>query len=302
MISVRKLILSVFCGIFALLIFVGILALMQYRMADEYNRVITQGGKILFQFNVVKEQISQSLLEKNWQELRNSTRGIEALNSDLDNLLHNNLIPKEYKIAIVNQVDLPGIVLLSGRLLSEPDKQQFSIKLYDQLRLMSDQLMRFDRVLYGEMKAQLIRFQNLAIGVLTVIVATISLLLFFLYQKGFAPMLELSKKLLHHKARISLQPAPGACKEIQELTNQINKVLLNGYKENSMDGSGGFTPESMNIFSNQLNGIINYAQLLIDEKQQGVSGANNITILEKIISSGEIITSVLQEKHIKGEL
>lgn len=300
MISVRKLLFSVFCGILALLIFVGILGLMQFRLTDDYNRVIEQGGKILFRFNMVREHITQAMLEKNWQNLETGTKGIETLNSDLTNLLDNSLIPKEYKIAIINQVDLPGIVLLNRRLLTEPDKKQLSFELHGQLRIMSDQLMRFDRVLAAEMKAQLVRFQNVAIGVLTVIVAAISMLLLFLYQKGFAPLISLSKQLRTQDDMTYLQPDPKACREVRELTDQVNTMLKASHAvRNDGEKNNELSPEKFNDFNNQLNGIINYAQLLIDEEQQGVTDAKNVTILEKILSSGEVMTSILQDKRIK---
>ncbi|WP_028583685.1 hypothetical protein [Desulfogranum mediterraneum] len=301
MISVRRIIFSVFCGIFMLLILVGMLGVMQFRLTDDYNRVIAQGGNILFQFNLVREQITRSMLEENWQALESSTRGIEALNSDLSTLLDSSLIPKEYKIALINQVDLPGIILLNRRLVGEADKEQWSFKLHDQLRLMSDQLIRFDRVLAAEMKTQLVRFQNLAIGVLTVIVAVISLLLLVLYQKGFAPLIKLSSQLHSQKKLQPLPPDPRACREIRELTQQLNRVILAGEQGQVVANGPGFSPDKINNFSNQLNGIINYTQLLIDEERQGAAAAEKVPILEKILSSGEIMTSILHEQQLKDE-
>lgn len=304
MVSVRKILFSVFCGVLSLLIIVGILGLMQFRLTSEYNSIIEQGGKILFQFNMVREHITQSMLEENWDELESDLRGIDALNSDLTSLLDSNLLPNEYKLAIINQVDLPGLVLLVRKLKLAVinDKRRLSIQLHNHMRLMSDQLIRFDRVLAGEMKAGLVRFQNSAISVLVVIVACISLLLLFLYQKGFMPLIRLSTQLQSMQESGTLEVDAKACREVADLTEGINTALLHGRKVGSDAVHEEISPENMNSFSNHLNGIINYAQLLIDDDKLAASDAENITILEKILSSGEVLTSLIHEKQMKEEL
>ncbi len=296
MISVRKILFSVFCGVLTLLIMVGLIGLLQLRLTNDYNQIIEKGGTILFQFNMVREHITRSMLEENWEKLNTELDSIDTLHTKLTTLLDSSLIPNEYKLALINQVDLPGIVMLSRQLLDKPGEQAVVLKLQDHLRLMSDQLMRFDRVLINEMKTQQVRFQNIAIGVLTIITAGISLMLLFLYQKAFAPLIRLSRRLHGTGQPESLPVDPKACREIGKLTTQVNHLLQNGRATSSEEENPMFSPEKMNSFSNHLNGIINYTQLLIDEGQLGQSDKENKTILAKILSSGETMTSLLHEK------
>ena len=302
MVSVRKLLFGVFVGILLLLGCVGGIGFLQFRLTDSYNNVIEQGGRVLFQFNMVRERITQAMLEKKWHTLDTSVEGIEAINIALTALLDNNLIPKEYKVVLINQVDLPSVILLSNRLVNKPEKEAHALELNDKLRLMSDQLVRLERVLVAEMKAQLVRFQNIAISVLTIIVATLSLMLLILYQKGFFPLIRLTRQIQELDDLIPLESDKGACKEIKKLITELNRMVLLRNTITANDEKGGLTPEHINTISNQLNGIINYTQLLIDEGQQDSADAKNVTILEKILSSGEIMTAILQDKHSKDKI
>jgi len=299
MISLRKLLFIVFCTVAALLTLVVILGLIQYRFTHEYDTIIYQGEKILFRFDTLREQFTRSMLSRSGKDMEEAAGKLDGLNVDLTRLLENTLVPGEYKLALINQVDLPGIALLARKVAEDPLDTKTALQLHDQLRILSDNLMQFDRVLTGQMKTRLIRFQGLAIGALTLITASVSLLILFLYQKALMPLLTLVQYLQQTNLRDPLPVDIKACKEIAELTEQINLMILEGvYVASGDDDRGGrlsFSPKELNKLSNSLNGIMNYTQLLIDEGEKS-HDEEMLDLLLKVRESSEKMGSILQHK------
>lgn len=290
MLSLRKILFSVFIAVAALLTLVVILGLIQYRFTREYDTIIYQGEKVLFRFGALREHLTQAMLSGTGHELEETADKIDALNADLTRLLENSFIPGEYKLALINKVDLPGIALLSRKVAQNPEDGKSVLELHDRLRLLSDNLLQFDRMLTGQMKTRLIRFQGLAIGALTLITASVSLLVLFLYQKALMPLLSLVQVLQRTTPRDPLPVDLNACREIAELTEQINLLIMEGaYAASESEGMRGrfsLSPQEVNKMSNSLNGIINYTQLLIDECEKN-QDEEMLELLLKVRESSE---------------
>jgi hypothetical protein len=299
MISLRKILFTVFWAVAALLTLVVVLGLLQYRFTHEYDTIIYQGEKILFRFDTLREHLTRSMLSGNLQNMQDTTGKIDALNTDLTRLLENPLVPGEYKLALINQVNIPGIAVLTTKVIENPEDPKVALQLHDQLRVLADNLMQFDRVLTGQMKTRLIRFQGLAIGALTFIIAGVSLLVLFLYQKALVPLIALAQHLQQPNVRDPLPIAPKSCQEIAELTEHINSMIIEGaYTASKSDESGGrfsLSPQELNKLSNHLTGIINYTQLHLDEGQQN-GDEERMEMLLKVRENGERIGSILQKK------
>lgn len=299
MISLRKILFSVFCAVAALLTMVVLLGLLQYRFTHDYDTIIYQGEKILFRFDTLRELLTRSMLAGTTADVEDVAGKIDAMNVDLNRLLENPLIPGEYKLALINQVDLPGMALLARKVAQDPEDSKTVLQLHDQLRSLADNLMQFHRVLTGQMKTRLIRFQGLAIGALTLIIASVSLLVLFLYQKALMPLISLGKSLQQTSLREPLPVDAKACREITELTEKINELILEGAyaASRSEDGRGrfSFSPQELNSLSNSLNGIMNYTQLVIDECEKNQE-EELLEILLKIRDSSEKMGSLVQNK------
>lgn len=299
MVSLRKILFSVFCTLAALLAVVVVLGLLQYRFTHEYDTIIYQGEKILFRYDTLREHLNRSMLSGNMQSFQEATSKIETLNADLTRLLENSLVPGEYKLALINQVDVPGIAVLAAEVADNPDDPQVKLELHDQLRILADNLMQFDRVVHGQMKTRLIRFQGLAIGALTIIIASVSLLILFLYQKALVPMMALAQHLQQANLRDPLPVNQKSCLEIADLTENINRLIIESAyvasKSGNSYGQFSLSPQEMNKLSNHLTGIINYTQLLIDDGQ--LSGDDeNSEMLEKVRENSELMGDILQKK------
>ena len=135
MISLRKILFSVFIAVAGLLTLVVILGLIQYRFTREYDTVIYQGEKVLFRFGTLREHLTQAMLAGTGHEMEETAGKIDALNVDLTRLLENTFIPGEYKLALINKIDLPGIALLARKVAQDPDDRKSVLQLHDQLRI-----------------------------------------------------------------------------------------------------------------------------------------------------------------------
>lgn len=299
MVSLRKILFTVFFAVAALLTLVVVLGLLQYRFTHEYDTIIYQGEKILFRFDTLREQLTRSMLSGNVQNVKEATAKISALNADITRLLENSLVPSEYKLALINQVDVPGIAVLANEVVENPEDPKIAVHLHDQLRILSDNLAQFDRVVTGQMRTRLVRFQGLAIGALTFIIASVSLLILFLYQKALVPLMTLAQQLQQPNLRDPIPVDQKSCREIADLTEHINKMIIEGAYAASRneDSSGRFSlsPQELNKLSNHITGIINYTQLLLDDG--GVEGdEESLEILVKVRENGERMGDILQKK------
>ncbi|WP_456387908.1 hypothetical protein [Desulfolithobacter sp.] len=295
-VSTRKILYSALCGITVLLSVVIIMALLQYRLTAQYNEIIDQGEKVVFRFSSLREYLTRAILERKWSQLEGFENKIEALNSDFSRLLDHQLIPTQYKLALIDKVGIGEIALLARQMANEEDKITPALKLHDRLRSMSDQLMQFDRVLIGQMKSNLVRFQNLIIGTLALITGAISLLLVFLYRKALLPLLDLSRQVHESDRDQELVLTPGACQELKDLTERLNFLLFRSGPDHPGEGNV-YSPHEMNVLNNQLNAIINYTQLLLDNNSQRENNPEEVRILRSIMMSGEQIGLILQEKQ-----
>lgn len=299
MLSLRKILYSVFFAVAALLALVVVLGFLQYRFTREYDTIIYQGEKLVFRFDTLQEHITRNMISGTAGDVEASAGKVDALNSDLTRLLENSLVPGEYKLALINQVDLAGIALLARKVSEHPQDRETAVELHDQLRKLSENLMQFDRVLSGQMKSRLVRFQGLAIGALTFIIAGVSLLVLFLYQKALVPLLSIAQYLENPDPENPLEVDPKSCREIVDLTRQVNLMIAEGayVAAHGGEGKGVFTlsPKELNNLSNNLTGIINYTQLLIDQSEEH-GDEESLELLNKVRETGERMSLILYNK------
>ncbi|MDW7774101.1 MAG: hypothetical protein SCH71_14540 [Desulfobulbaceae bacterium] len=306
MLSLRKILFSVFFAVAALLALVVILGFLQYRFTREYDSIIYQGEKLVFRFDTLREHLTRNMISGTGSDAEGAAARVDALNSDLARLLENSLVPGEYKLALINQVDLAGLALLARKVSQEPQDRQTALALHDQLRVLSQNLMQFDRVLSGQMRSRLVRFQGLAIGALTFIIASVSLLILFLYQKALTPLISIVRYLENPDPGNPLEVDPGACREIADLTRQVNLMIAEGayVAVHGGEGKGVFTlsPKELNNLSNNLTGIINYTQLLIDQSEE-YEDSESLELLHKVRETGERMSLILYNKigGMKGD-
>jgi hypothetical protein len=300
MYSLKKTGYIAFTLVACLLAFVVFLGVRQYQLSGQYSTIITQSEESIFQFATIREQITTSLIEKDWDKVVAAARDLKDLNSSLVRVQENDIIPAEYKLDMAKQVDVSGLAISSKNIMGAEDKVAYSLNLQRQMRTLADYLLQFDRIIVSQMRAKVVRFQTIMIGALGSIICIISFALILLYQKAISPLVHLSEQaqnedILTH----GLSYGPNTCTEIVELTSAVNVVLhqhqsqespLESPKKNDAQHSA-----LINEGTNLSNGIINYAQLLSDVCQDQEEHVEEKEILAKMITAGERIAEILKK-------
>lgn len=298
--SLKKTSYLAFIGTAALLIFVVVLCVRQYQLTSRYNTTINQSEGIIFQFSTIREQITTSLIENNWKKIAIVSDQLNNLNSSLVRLQENTLIPGEYRLDMAKQVDLPGLSILSKDMPSSTDKVADSLRLQKEMRILADYLMQFDRVIVSQLRANVVQFQTLMIGMLGAVICLISFSLIFLYKKTMLPLHRLTVQAGDPDIVIDgFSYDDDTCTEIALLADSVNSLLIKNNTDSADDKilhhQNEELPSIINEINNLSNGIINYSQLLSDSYREVDIGQEETKILKNIIDAAERIAQLNKE-------
>ncbi len=220
-----------FVGICIFIILLGVLTLgfRQYQHLKNFGKVTEQSEKLIFQFAIIREHINELLVEGEYSAFSNVTEEIEDLHADLSFILSNKNIPDEYKLTFINQVDLPGIVLLLRKLDGSSLDMAKLRELNREVRILGDRLMLFDRVIVNHAKRQLISFQSVVIGALAIVIFIIVNILFLFHRRIAGPLLILDQQVKEvgegKRENLSFQLSKKSY-EINQLANSFNNLLI----------------------------------------------------------------------------
>ena len=295
--SLKKTSYMAFTGVIILLIFVIILGIRQYQLTESYNVIITQSEGMIFQFATIREQITASLIERDWDKIVSAADQLKTLNSTLARLQENSLIPGEYRLDMAKQLDLSGLAIASKEILSSSDKTTYSLGLQSKMRMLAEYLMQFDRIIVSQARAKVLQFQTVMIGALGTVICLLSFSLLFLYKKSMVPLLHLAEQtqateLFEHGFTYSQD----ACAEIGQVVDAVNSLLHSGTSEPTANDNQQVQKEQLAIILNEStnlsNGIINYAQLLADTYREVGIGEEETKILQNIIGAAERVAQL----------
>ncbi|AGF79557.1 hypothetical protein UWK_03028 [Desulfocapsa sulfexigens DSM 10523] len=292
--SLKKMSYLVFMGVALLLLLVIIFIVRQYQLSEQYDTIITQSEKMVFQLLTIREQLTTSLIKQDWKAIATTANQLEDLNSSIARLQENPLIPGEFRLGMAHQVDVSGIAIASREILSSSDKLTNSLVLQDKMRSLTEYLLQFDRIIGSQMRAKVVAFQTVMIGALGVIICLISFSLILLYKKALIPLLHLKRQTTDNDViSTGFLYDKSTCSEITIFVDSVNS-LLDQMKNRSAtqelphtlsDELASIINESNNIS----NGIINYAQLLKDSYREVEMGNEEMKILQNIIEGAERI-------------
>jgi PAS domain S-box-containing protein len=206
--------------------FLLLLGSQQYRSHKEYEKIINQNEKIIFQFATIREHITESLLENRHQQLNNITGEIENLSVNISQVLQQPIIPDEYRISFAGQVDFAGITLLLRSIGSGDQSQPKVRQLNQEIRILGERLMLFDRVIVAHVKRKLVGFQSIVIGLLAIILFIVIYILLFWHGKIAMPLIDLVKQAKEatsgKRSTISVRKKRG---EVAELAASFQNLL-----------------------------------------------------------------------------
>ena len=302
MYSQRKISFFVFFAIALMLSVVIIFSFGQYRLNGQYRLIIKQSEKAIFEFNAIREQMVGALIKKDFANIFTIAYKLNNLNSTLVVLLENELIPAESKLDFANRVDLTEMVLVAQNLGNIEDKTKSSLRLQSQMRGLAEYLLRFDRVIVGQMKAEVVDFQKIIIGILGSILSFITFFLLFLYKRTIFPLQAFLEQIKKDSVLPNgLLPVASSSSEIEELRGAMNDIIKSCRSSSDNEGRAEDQEANdrlagvVNAITNLLNGIINYAQLLSDSCDKQGEKSSEKKMIGNIISYAERISALLSK-------
>lgn len=202
------------------------LGIRQYQLYRNHVEVSQQTERLIFQFSIIREHVTENLLEGQYAGLAPVGAELEELNRNLVSVIGNRFIDDHYKLTLANAIDLPGLVLLVRKISAGPVKPEQLRQLNTEIRTLGERLMLFDRVLVEHGKRELISFQNVVIGALAMVVSLIIVLLLFFQRRLIAPLLDLVQQVkeVASGTRPGLSIA-GRSGEISELAYSFHDLL-----------------------------------------------------------------------------
>lgn len=207
-------------------VFLLLFGLRQHLLYKHYQEVIERSDRVVFEFSTIRAHIAEALLEGQKLPIGKIIDEVEGLNTDISKIMGDILIPNEYKLNFINQVDLSGVVLLLRNLEADPTNRQKLQKLYRETRLIGERLQNFDRIIVRHAQGRLLGFQSVVIGSLALVVFIVICMILLIHRQVIDPLIRFFHQLLEiqegSRNWISL---PHGCREVREMASSYNMLL-----------------------------------------------------------------------------
>lgn len=284
------------------LLLVIVLSFRQFQLTRQYTDITAISERTLFAFSTIREQVTQSLITRDFRQLKTIIPEIELLNNNISRLYDSGIVPGEYKLAMADNIDLSGLAISLRKIDGEQNQTEAGLKLQEEMRLVSQSLIKVDRIISGQIRDSVVSFQLSFIGVMGFLISCASFILIALYRKAAKPLLDLSEQAAKEavgKTGFICQQEAGS--EIVQFIASVNELLekvprLGDSGSTGMLYNGKIVSTTINETTNSLNGILNYAQLLLESDTDNQLDEEQRQMLEKIIDNGEKIAA--QWQHI----
>lgn len=293
--SVKSLLYISFIIVGMSLFLVIIMGVRQYRLNAQYTEISSLSERTLFGFSTIRDQVTETMISGNYGELKTIVPDIEQLNTLVSKLYDFKMIPAQYKLAMADSIDLSGLVIGLRRLEVADPKQTAGLELQREMRRIGENLIKVDRIITSHIRDSVIGFQLSVIGTMGILISCASFALIALYKRGVRPLLELSRQAGEN--RVDDTPEfdcpPEAGTELRALVESVNSMLA---EKRSAGGNGNVATDpdhnllsqTVNETTNNLNAVINYAELLLESGSEELS-AEQREMITRIVASGERI-------------
>lgn len=271
MLSLRRLVRVVLSVTLIMLGAVIILGARQYAVSRKYSAIIHENEQALFRFATVRESVTEALITKDNQKLLALIPEIEQLHSTFTRMQESMYVPAELKLSLIDKTDLAEIVINLRKIDSTENAALKRRKVQEQMRNIATHLLKYDRILVAHARTRIHGLQLIILGSMGSVVTILSFSLILLYRNSIVPLLSLTEQLQEsHSTSDDIQLSAGVSRELLELVDTIQSRLGNSKDQGLFQGKEmnqaqyEVLAEVVNESVNQLNGIINYAQLLAD--------------------------------------
>ncbi|MCK9295156.1 MAG: ATP-binding protein [Desulfobulbaceae bacterium] len=217
---------TIYLAVFAALVILLSQGVRQYQLYNEHEAIISRTESLIFQFSIIREHVSEALLDGQQSKLSGISTEMEKLNSNLTSILSEKNIGDEYKLPFLNSIDLPGIILLLRKIESGGGEMENKRNLNSEMRTLGERLILFDRVLVNHSKKKLLGFQNIIIGSSTFVVFLLVTVLTLFHRQLIVPLLQLVSKSSEAASGLNTSiDVNSPSKELTSLTVTIASLL-----------------------------------------------------------------------------
>lgn len=209
------------------------LGVRQYQLHSQHQKIIVQSEKLLVRFAAMREQIVQALLSRQSGALSRIAQDVEAFQVDLSQVMSNRYIPDEFKLAFMNQVDLPGLVLMLRDSAASTLSEAEGLAINRQTRQLGERLMIFNRMIIEHAKSMVIGFQRVVIGALAIVLFCMVGFLILGHRYVATPLIGLAAQVRDVVVgrRSNVEPAlPGMSEEVSGLAASFHDLIENRHK------------------------------------------------------------------------
>jgi len=283
-----------FFGITAtVLVFLSIvlaLGIRQYLLYDQCRQAVASSDRLLFQFTVIKDHLNEALILWTDVNLRTLNSDLQHLEKEAEGLSRNILVPEGLKSSLLSRADLVGLeVRLRAVQEQRPEKTKETVELVRSLNTLNLNLQQFRFSLGDFTQMVLLGLHKIIAGALGLIVAMTCTLLFLLNRHLAGPVLDL--------CRMTGTPGQGEegvvrVRSLEALTARIHELTTAAGEQGKAPApewpghpspdqlhretlrycyaaTGCISSELASELTNNINGVINYTQTLIDIDAQG---------------------------------
>ena len=255
-----------------LLLIVIFFASKQFFLYRHCEKLVDSSQHLLFQFTGIKEHINETLLSNKTLNSSALINEIQGLDIRLKNILEDILIPEEFKLSFVSQLDLVNItVALRGIQNNDgaPTPEEIGT-LSTQLRNIHSKINSFHQLITRYTQTQLLELHQALVGLLSIVIALVSIMLLVINKYITSPIIHYCRNLfpketdtislftLHKTIETLASQSP--VRKTTDLSKET-KELSRLYRYSSIGKLlGGLSHELTNLS----NGAINYTQAILD--------------------------------------
>jgi len=202
------------------------LAFNQFQLYGRHEEIISRTEKLIFQYSTIREQIIEDIVTGRLDQLAGISSAVEELHNNIIKILDNRLIPAEYKFSFMQQIDLPGLILLLRRTAAEREDPNLIRLINAETRVIGERFTLLERLILGYAKQKLVDFQMVIIGILALVVFLVTTLMVITYRFLIVPVINISDQseqvLQGRQDRIY---KPGGWQEVESLSDKMNRLL-----------------------------------------------------------------------------
>lgn len=307
--SLRRLSAVTLLGTALLLAALVLAGIRRNNLALDYSTIVQEIESTIFLYTTIQDQAAQGLLSRDQAQILGVAKEFEKFQGRYVALLDNPLIPTQYKLSFLQELDFGRVVVNLRTLADKPAKDDLILQIMGQFRLMNKQFLQFDRVVVNGMKNRVMEYQKTALILMGMIISLTCFSLIMLYLHSVKPLVALARKAeqaLQDGTPLYLGKTGEGSVEVNAVITAFNLILQKNTKQDPDDLAHNRREAEfsaiINEATNRLNGIINYSQLLADTCELGKTRGDQHQILGKIIQNGEQCAVILRKGIQTGKL